>query len=204
MSPPSNLPTPIKSRILAAIRGAFVADAAAMGTHWIYNPQEMLSKVPSKEAPEFKDPPTPSYYSSTEFPGHYGTGMLSPYGEQMLFVTEYVAAAAAAASGGSDDVVDGPTMSVKLLEWAESFGGRPDSALKTFMENMKKEDGKWPNCGADDYQGKSSENTLLQHNCKQNDDSKSLCILIATFLLLHDYCSAHLHEDCPCHLHVRR
>jgi len=178
MMPPSptNLPKPIKSRVLAAIRGAFVADAAAMGTHWIYNPQDMLSMVPTKEAPEFKDPPTPSYYSSHDFPGHYGPGMLSPYGEQMLFVTEYVA-------GGGSDVVNGPTMSKQFLEWAESFGGRPDSALKTFMENMKNSDGKWPNCGADDYQGMSSENSLQQqHNCKQERRKKTLVFSMQTFL----------------------
>jgi len=135
----------LKSRIAAAIRGAFVADAASMGTHWIYNPAEMAKAVPSLEAPEFKNPPTPSFYSSEDFPGHYGPGALSPYGEQLLFVTEYLA------KHGS---VDGASMSKAMLGWADSFGGRPDSALKAFVENMKKEDGsgQWPNCGADDDQ----------------------------------------------------
>lgn len=45
-------------------------------------------------------------------------------------------------------------MSDAMLEWATTFGGRPDHALTTFIENMKKPDGagKWPNCGADDDQ----------------------------------------------------
>ncbi len=147
----SKMTTPallLKSRIVAAIRGAFVADAASMGTHWIYNPADMAKAVPSIEAPEFKNPPTPSFYSSTEFPGHYGPGALSPYGEQLLFVTEYVA---------SKGKVDGAEMSKAMLDWSNTFGGRPDHALTTFKENMNKEDGsgQWPNCGADDDQGRS-------------------------------------------------
>jgi hypothetical protein len=55
--------------IKAAIRGAFVADAASMGTHWIYDPDEMAKEVSSQDAPEFKDPPTPRYYSADEYPG---------------------------------------------------------------------------------------------------------------------------------------
>ena len=35
-----------KKRVAAALRGAFIADAASMGTHWIYDPQEMAKAVP--------------------------------------------------------------------------------------------------------------------------------------------------------------
>lgn len=130
------------SRIVAAIRGAFVADAASMGTHWIYDPVQMLQAVPSPEAPEFKDPPNPSFYSSSEFKGHYGSGMLSPYGEQLLFVTEFSAAMLS---------IDGSKMSDAMLEWANTFGGRPDHATTEFVKNMK--EGKiYPECGADDDQ----------------------------------------------------
>jgi len=134
----------VRNRIISAIRGAFVADAASMGTHWIYDPMEMAASVPSLQRPEFKDPPTPRFYSAEEFPGHYGSGMLSPYGELMLFVTEYCASC-----GG----VDGADMSEEMKDWAMTFGGRPDSALKKFLENMEAGN-KWPNCGADDSQGK--------------------------------------------------
>jgi len=131
-------------RVTNAIRGAFVGDAAAMGTHWIYDPAEMAKAVPSVDAPEFKDPPTPSFYSSKEFPGHYEKGMLSPYGAQLMFATKYTATVSEVA---------GDSMSTAMLEWANTFGGRPDHATKTFVENMGKDDGKWPNCGADDNQG---------------------------------------------------
>lgn len=140
----------VSNRIVAAIRGAFIADAASMGTHWIYDPAEMATSVSSVSAPEFKDPPTPKYYSATEFPGHYHkNGMLSPYGEQLLFVTEYTA-------GNGSGIFSGQDMSLAMLEWAETFGGRPDHALTQFVENMKLDDkakgGQWPNCGADDDQ----------------------------------------------------
>lgn len=145
MTPPP--PDILKSRIVAAIRGALVADAASMGTHWIYDPEEMTKTVDSVEAPEFKNPPAPRYYNAEQFPGHYGPGMLSPYGEQMLFVAEHVVAA--------KGIINGAIMSKAMLEWANTFGGRPDHALQTFVENMKKPDGsgQWPNCGADDDQG---------------------------------------------------
>ena len=57
-----------KNRIVSAIRGAFVADAASMGTHWIYNPTEMAEAVPSLEAPEFRDQLRDSI-RRTSFPG---------------------------------------------------------------------------------------------------------------------------------------
>eukprot|EP00040_Diaphanoeca_grandis_P020181 m.107359 g.107359 ORF g.107359 m.107359 type:complete len:360 (+) comp27788_c0_seq1:140-1219(+) len=137
----------MKHRVLAAIRGAFVADAASLGTHWIYDPAEMLKAVLDVNAPEFRDPASPRFYSADEFPGHYLNGMLSPYGEQLLFVVEHVA------STMKQDF-SGAAMSQGMLAWSETFGGRPDSALKKFVENMKKDDqsGQWPNCGADDDQ----------------------------------------------------
>jgi ADP-ribosylglycohydrolase len=140
------------NRIVAAIRGAFVGDAASMGTHWIYDPAKMLEAVPSIEEPEFKDPPNPSYYTAAEFPGHYGCGMLSPYGEQLLFVTEYSAAQLHIA---------GTMMSDAMLAWAESFGGRPDHAIGEFIKN--KNEGKvFPECGADDDQGECLQVVLAE------------------------------------------
>jgi hypothetical protein len=122
--PPTTRAKMMKSRVIAAIRGAFTADAASMGTHWIYNPVEMKEAVTSLESPEFKNPPTPRYYSSEEFPGHYGSGMLSPYGEQLKFVTEYLAS--------SDEDVNGSSVSKAMFVWATTFGGRPDHATTFF------------------------------------------------------------------------
>jgi hypothetical protein len=133
-------------RILDALQGAFAADAASMGTHWIYDPEQMKASVPSLEEPEFKNPPTPNYYSSKEFPGHYGPGMLSPYGEQMLFVTEHCAA-----KGLKIAPAD---MSAQMKDWAESFGGRRDHAMDNFLKCATSTSGdiNKPNCGDDDDQ----------------------------------------------------
>ena len=141
------LPVDLRNeRLKAAIRGAFIADAASMGTHWIYDPIEMAKEVPSLDAPEFKDPPTPRFYTAQEFPGHYQAGMLSPYGEQLLFVTEYC---------GSYKSVQAPDhMSEKMKEWAETFGGRQDHATKLFLQKMLAGEDKDGFYGADDNQGK--------------------------------------------------
>jgi hypothetical protein len=150
----------LHKRIVNAVRGAFVADAASMGTHWHYSVPELLALLPDATAPEFQDPPTPNFYDSQDFPGHYHAGMLSPYGEQLLFVAEYCA---------SNKDVDPETMSAAMYDWAKTFGGRPDHATIQFMENMSKEDksGQWPNCGADDEQGICSKcfRDSFLHNC---------------------------------------
>jgi hypothetical protein len=134
-----------ESRVANMIQGAFVADAASMGTHWIYDPEEMASLVPSIEKPEFKTPACPKYYSSEEFPGHYQAGMLSPWGEQLLFATSYC---------GEHTCVTTGHMSVKMKTWAESYGGRQDAATKQFLVCMKEGDRSVELCGADDDQGK--------------------------------------------------
>jgi ADP-ribosylglycohydrolase len=103
----------------------------------------MAKSVPSLDNPEFKNPPTPSFYSAAEFPNHYGAGMLSPYGELLLFTTQHIAATGQ---------VDTTAMMEQLHEWAESeYSGRKDGAIKAFVENVKA--GKtYPECGADDNQ----------------------------------------------------
>jgi len=81
----------IRKRIVHAIRAAFVADAAGMGTHWIYDMAQLERTLQSRTEPEFRSPPVPNFYSSKEYPGHYREGQSSPYGEQLLMVTQYAA-----------------------------------------------------------------------------------------------------------------
>eukprot|EP00538_Stauroneis_constricta_P011732 CAMPEP_0119557410 /NCGR_PEP_ID=MMETSP1352-20130426/9087_1 /TAXON_ID=265584 /ORGANISM="Stauroneis constricta, Strain CCMP1120" /LENGTH=346 /DNA_ID=CAMNT_0007604513 /DNA_START=104 /DNA_END=1144 /DNA_ORIENTATION=+ len=129
-----------EDRVRAMLLGGICADAASMGTHWIYDKEEMKKAVPSIEAPEFKDPATPSYYSSDEFPGHYEAGMLSPWGEQLLFVTEYC---------GEHQCVTAGHLSVRMKKWAETFGGRQDHNTKDFLKCMIAGDRSVELCGAD-------------------------------------------------------
>jgi hypothetical protein len=178
-----------KKRIVDALYGAFVADAASMGLHWHYSVDELMSILPSFEYPEFKSPPTPNYYDSTEFPGHYGTGMLSPFGEQMLFVTEYCA---------SRKKIDGSDMSTAMMDWADTFGGRKDHALKQFLENMSRKDGHWPNCGADDNQGK-----YMQQSQWRESFSLTLFFPLLYIIKLNAQ-SPLIHEGGPNNVHVCR
>ncbi|KAJ8601324.1 hypothetical protein CTAYLR_007229 [Chrysophaeum taylorii] len=128
-------------RIRNAIFGAFAGDAACMTTHWIYDPKEMAS-VAGGEEPEFKTPASPRFYSASEFPGHYETGSFSPYGEQLLFVAQYVAKAGE---------VEGEAMTEAMRDWATAYTGRKDHATQAFLANVA--NGlKFPESGADDNQ----------------------------------------------------
>jgi ADP-ribosylglycohydrolase len=137
-------PKAIPARVAAALKGAIVADAATMGTHWIYDLEELKATVTSVDAPEFKDPPSPKFYSAEEFPGHYGPGMLSPTGEQLLFFAEYC---------GKHKCVTAGHLSVQFKQWAETWGGRKDSATKEFLQCMKAADRSVELIGEEDKQG---------------------------------------------------
>lgn len=124
------------ARVAAAIKGALLADAASMGCD---------NSTPSNpDAPEFQDPPTPVGYSSADYPGHYEAGMLSPWGEQLLFATEYV---------GKEKLVTAGPMSVALMKWVESNGGYHDKAIEEFLTCMKAGDRSVELCGKEDDRG---------------------------------------------------
>ncbi|GMF22396.1 unnamed protein product [Phytophthora lilii] len=75
-----------KQRALAAVTGAFVADAATMGLHWIYDADKMKQLAAARGAagPEFYEPPACPFYS-------YESGALSPYGDEILPLLQDVA-----------------------------------------------------------------------------------------------------------------
>jgi hypothetical protein len=152
---------PVRERIVAAILGAVCGDASAMGTHWIYDPAQLLTTLGDNKAaaaPEYQpQPPQPSFYSSSDFPGHYGAGQLSPYGEQLVFVTDYAKEMAAAASSTSTTsascpVLEASHLTLALQAWATSFGGRPDHALTLTLENIAKQE-----AAANGFYGASDE-----------------------------------------------
>lgn len=74
-----------QQRALAAITGGFVADAATMGLHWIYDPAKLQALVDSTGGkPEFFSPPACPFYE-------YSSGALSPYGDEILPLLQDVA-----------------------------------------------------------------------------------------------------------------
>ena len=131
-------------RLAAAIKGAILADAACMGTHNISNLDEIKAAVPSVDAPEFNDPPTPRGYNAETFPGHYGPGMSSPWGEQLIFATEYC---------GKHLCVTPGHMSVKLKEFYEHSDGYKDESINEFLKCMQAVDRSVELCGAEDERG---------------------------------------------------
>eukprot|EP00934_Nitzschia_sp_Nitz4_P003526 Nitzschia sp. Nitz4//scaffold23_size168460//146286//147393//NITZ4_002246-RA/size168460-snap-gene-0.129-mRNA-1//1//CDS//3329543716//3516//frame0 len=124
-----------EARVAAAIKGALLADAASMGAENYPNPEEL------GDTPEFKDPPAAVGFSAADYPGHYGPGQLSPWGEQLLFAIEYV---------GKEKLVAAGPMSVALMKWAEDFGGYQDSGISEFMTCMKAGDRSVELCGKED------------------------------------------------------
>ncbi|OWZ06401.1 ADP-ribosylation/Crystallin J1 [Phytophthora megakarya] len=74
-----------KQRALAAVTGAFVADASTMGLHWIYDGEKMKELVSARSSgPEFYEPPSCPFYS-------YESGALSPYGDEIFPLLQDVA-----------------------------------------------------------------------------------------------------------------
>ncbi|ETI43863.1 hypothetical protein F441_11249 [Phytophthora nicotianae CJ01A1] len=85
-SSPSTMSLTAKQRALAAVAGGFVADAATMGLHWIYDGDKMkeLAAARGSAGPEFYEPPSCPFYS-------YESGALSPYGDEIFPLLQDVA-----------------------------------------------------------------------------------------------------------------
>ena len=74
----------IAQRATAAILGAYVADNAVMGLHWVYNTREiaaLLKKSQRRFYPEWHSPPASKYYD-------YKSGQSTPYGEEFMVLLE--------------------------------------------------------------------------------------------------------------------
>ncbi len=77
------MPEPVVlSRAKNAILGAFVADAAALGFHWLYSQTRILQLAP--EQPEFREPDEADFTGNVGYFAHPGkrAGAFSQYGEQ--------------------------------------------------------------------------------------------------------------------------
>jgi ADP-ribosylglycohydrolase len=146
-------------RKTAALLGAFVADAASMPLHWIYDQAALRALVGDNPDPLFFSPPSCPYYNSrspTEegneakgFPGHYELGSLSPTGEQALALLQFLRGRENAAAA-----IDGDEWAVALHAWSKAYTGRRDHALQLFVANMEAGK-KYPETGADDNQAQS-------------------------------------------------
>ncbi|GMH44933.1 hypothetical protein BSKO_12890 [Bryopsis sp. KO-2023] len=124
----------VKERAKAAVLGAFVADAATMGLHWIYNTAQIQALLTTKQkigSPEFFEPPSCPFYK-------YDSGNLSPYGDEVLPLLESVV---------EQGRLDPHHFSKHLFESFKKYNGRLNSASKDMVRNL--ESGKqFPEAGA--------------------------------------------------------
>jgi ADP-ribosylglycohydrolase len=124
----------------AAIMGGFLADAAAMPLHWIYNTSEIAALVGSG-VPEFFNPPSCPFYS-------YPLGWGTPYGQQDLI---YLQVGAATGGFAPTDVEAAYYAVYRAGGIAPAQSWYQDASTKEFVLN---EDLNitWPLCGGDDDQ----------------------------------------------------
>lgn len=120
----------------AAVLGAFIADAATMGLHWIYDPAKIQSLLDEKRAssnPEFFEPPSCPFYD-------YTAGSLSPYGDEQYAVLRFLA---------EQGPMDAKNFAQYLYEYYKAYKGRLNHSCKTFLANFAAGKG-WPRCGDPD------------------------------------------------------
>jgi ADP-ribosylglycohydrolase len=104
---------------IAAVWGAFVADALALGVHWVYNTGVIDKKFGRVEG--YHDPLT-SYHKGKK------AGDFTHYGDQMLVLLEAVC------SKGGFDAQD---FAERWRIFFTDYSGYFDKATKTTLENME-------------------------------------------------------------------
>ena len=119
-----------RERARAAILGGFVADAATMPMHWIYDRTviDALLKE-SKSVPEFFNPSCSKFYT-------YETGRLSPYGDEALPV--FVCTS-------TEGFVDLDLCRNEIYNFYKSYDGRLNRSSKRFRE-LRDSGLSWSDC----------------------------------------------------------
>ncbi len=130
-----------RARARGAVVGSLVADAAAMGVHWVYDLDVLQALADERSAShrqaststststpevglEFTDPPRSPFY-------RYASGRNSPYGEQTLVLLHSLAA-----RGGLDCVAYANAFAAHFAEGA--FDGYRDVSTKGFLRNFQR------------------------------------------------------------------
>ncbi|KAL4424390.1 hypothetical protein ABPG77_005633 [Micractinium sp. CCAP 211/92] len=127
-----------RQRVCAAVLGAFLADAATMPLHWIYDPAKVQSLLESKgkaAEPEFFPQPSCPFYD-------YALGRLSPYGDEAYALLQYAAA---------HPDVDGPGLTEHLVSFFKAYDGRLNGTAKKLVESWEG-GARFPDAAAEDTQ----------------------------------------------------
>lgn len=133
-----------RDRIAAALIGAYVGDAAALGFHWLYDPDRIVELA--GESPAFRLPDT------TDFEGFKGVfvhpgktvGDLSQYGAQLR-----VAIQSMISTGGAFDINDFQDRFADVFGPGGSWDGYIDKATRWTLANLA-DDKRDPSGGPDD------------------------------------------------------
>lgn len=115
------------------ILGALVADAAAMGLHWIYD-QPHIRKI-APQAPEFRTPDAGNYEDIMGFFAHStrSAGAQSQYGEQTLVMLRSLVA-----SGGQYDRADFADTFRAHFGYGGAYVGYIDHATRDSLDNRQR------------------------------------------------------------------
>ncbi|GLI66820.1 hypothetical protein VaNZ11_010789 [Volvox africanus] len=130
----------VRRRAVGAVLGALVADAATMGLHWVYDLEkirELISEQGRAEEPAFFQPPSCPYYE-------YESGSLSPYGDELLPVLQYMTVGPGSHREGT---MDGPGFAKFLAEYYFNYTGRLNKSSRSMMEALLQGGHGWPECG---------------------------------------------------------
>ena len=115
---------------IEAVLGGLVADAAALGVHWIYDTGR-VADVGGAE-PEFLEPDRAAYKGVPAYFAHQGksAGDLTHYGEQLMVALESLAA-----TGGELDASDYERRFVERFGPGGSWVGYIDYATRETLRN---------------------------------------------------------------------
>ncbi|MCX7567261.1 ADP-ribosylglycohydrolase family protein [Sulfitobacter sp. F26169L] len=115
------------------ILGALVADAAALGLHWIYD-QDHIRRI-APDAPEFMSPDPMNYKDGMGYFAHQKrpSGALSQYGEQTMVMLWSLAA-----SGGHFDPQGFANQFREYFGYGGDYVGYIDHATRDTLDNFRR------------------------------------------------------------------
>ncbi len=123
----------MNERARSAVLGALIADAASLGTHWIYDVARV--REVGGATPEFLEPRLENYRNTQAYFAHAGkrSGDLTHYGEQLM-----VALRAHARSGGPFDAVAFEKEFVAAFGPGGTWIGYIDFATRETLYNIER------------------------------------------------------------------
>ena len=144
----------MKDSVYGAVYGAIIADAFALGAHWLYDTDEIKDKFPAYK--QFHDP-------ATQYHGEKKAGDLSHYGDQTMWLLESIAL---------EREFSLASFAQRWKAYMSEYKGYIDGASQTSLENLKA--GKSPFESGSSSQDLSVVGRIAPLVLLYHDDQKSL------------------------------